>query len=304
MAIYRRIAMVSLVSVTLLSGCATTVPLELKSAREAYRQASIGPAAASAPAELHIASQALAQAEASFVDEPDSYQTRDLAYVAQRKAELATAKALILKEQLATRQAKSDYATTQSQIVADTKENLNQSNQALAESQKTGAVAIVALRDSERTEKMTAEQLVAAQAALAKLGGTREESRGMVITLSGSVLFASNQAVLLPEARVRLDQVVAALLVTRERKLAVEGYTDSRGTDAMNLELSQRRAEAVRKYVVDHGYEADLVVAQGFGEGKPIADNESAEGRANNRRVEIIVMRAPSAAGATVSSSN
>lgn len=288
-----------------LSSCAATVPIELRNAREAYRRASNGPAGQLALAELHVASQALAQAEQSFQNSPNSYQTRDFAYVAERKSELATAIASITSEQKSESQAKSDYQAVQGKIVTETKEDLTQTRSALAASQQNGAVTAVALAASERSGKLSADQLTAeqvaraaadkraadAQAALAKLGSVKEEPRGMVITLSGSVLFASNQAVLLPEARTRLDQVVAVLLTTRERNITIEGHTDSNGTDAHNLDLSQRRANAVRDYIVAKGYEADRVKSSGLGEGHPIADNAGAEGRANNRRVEIVIAR-------------
>ena len=70
------------------TSCAATVPVELVNAREAYRRASTGPAATAAPAELHVANYALAEAEQSFQRDPDSYRTRDLAYIAERKAQL------------------------------------------------------------------------------------------------------------------------------------------------------------------------------------------------------------------------
>ena len=291
--------------VGILSSCAATVPIELVSAREAYRRASSGPAAQVAPAELHVANLALAQAEQSFQNNPRSYQTRDLAYVAERKSELATATASIINEKKNENQAQKDYQATQGAMVTEAKQDLTRTRTALAASQQNGAVTAVALAASERTGQFTAEQLAAeqaarakadkraadAQAALAKLGSVKEEPRGLVITLSGSVLFASDQATLLPEARTRLDQVEAVLLTTRERNVTVEGHTDSRGTDAHNLDLSQRRADAVRSYLVERGYQGDLVQAHGLGEGRPVADNASAEGRANNRRVEIVISR-------------
>lgn len=295
------VASISLASI--LGGCAATVPLELVNAREAYRNASNGPASQVAMAELHVARQALASAEQSFADDPDSYLTRDLAYVAQRKSELATATASITNQQKTETRAKSDFQAAQGQIVTDTKADLKQSQQALAASQQSGAVTAVALAASERSGKLSAEQLTAeqaaraaadkraadSQAALAKLASIKEEPRGMVITLSGSVLFASNQSTLLPEARNRLDQVVAVLLNTRERNILIEGHTDSQGSDANNLDLSQRRADAVRGYIVSKGYQGDLVKASGLGEGRPIASNAGAEGRANNRRVEVVI---------------
>ena len=120
----------------------------------------------------------------------------------------------------------------------------------------------------------------------------KEDERGMVITLSGSVLFASDQATLLPEAQTKLSQVADALMSTKERNIVVEGFTDSRGSSSHNMDLSQRRAEAVRGFIISRGYEADKMQAHGIGKDRPMASNDSAEGRANNRRVEIIVQPA------------
>ena len=111
----------------------------------------------------------------------------------------------------------------------------------------------------------------------------------MVITLLGSGLFASGQATLLPDTRSRLDQVIDVLLTTRERSLTIEGHTDSQGSDFYNFDLLQRRADEVRNYIIERDYQADRVEAHGLGEGHPIADNASAEGRANNCRIEIII---------------
>jgi outer membrane protein OmpA-like peptidoglycan-associated protein len=124
---------------------------------------------------------------------------------------------------------------------------------------------------------------------MVNLAAVREEARGSVIALSGSVLFASNKAMLLPAAQAQLDHVVEALMEDKERSLIVEGHTDSQGNSDYNLDLSQRRAEAVRTYLVSHDYPADLIQARGIGKVSPIADNASPEGRANNRRVEIII---------------
>ena len=124
----------------------------------------------------------------------------------------------------------------------------------------------------------------------AKLAAFKEEERGLVLTLSGSVLFTSNQATLLVSAENRLNQITEALIASGNRSLVVEGYTDSRGQDAYNVDLSQRRADAVRSYIVSRGYPSEKIRASGQGKNRPIADNSNAEGRANNRRVEIIVL--------------
>ena len=117
-----------------LGACATTVPIELVDARDAYHRASVGNTAQVAPAELHVANLALAQAEQSFRTDPDSYRTRDLAYVAWRKAQLADAAASIAIQQKSEAQAKNDYQTTQGKVVAKTKQDLSQTRSALVAS--------------------------------------------------------------------------------------------------------------------------------------------------------------------------
>jgi outer membrane protein OmpA-like peptidoglycan-associated protein len=285
--------LIAVICAGVLSACAATVPMELADAREEYARASTGPTAQAAPAELHVANQALAEAEQSFQRDPDSYRTRDLAYVARRKAQLAEAAASIAIQQKSEAQAKNDYQTTQGKVVAKTKQDLSQTRSALAASERNGEATAEKLSTEQEARAAAEKRAADAQAALAKLAAVKEEPRAMVITLSGSVLFASNRATLLPEARTRLDQVAEVLLTTRERHLTVEGHTDSQGSVNFNLDLSQRRADAVRSYLVERGYQGDLIQAHGLGKGRPIADNSSAEGRANNRRVEIIIEREP-----------
>ena len=99
---------------------------------------------------------------------------------------------------------------------------------------------------------------------------------------------------LLPGAQVKLNEVAQALTEQNpESKMIVEGHTDSQGSAASNQDLSQRRAQSVRDYLVSRGIAADRITAQGVGPTRPIADNASAEGRANNRRVEIIIQPTP-----------
>ena len=277
-------------------GCAATMaPSELVNARTAYKRASSGTTAAVAPAELHVARLALAQAETSFRENPDSYRTRDLAYVAERRVQLAEAAASITIEQQRQAQAGVDYQATQGREIAQTTEELDQTRSALASSQRAGAVTAQQLTAEQQARAAADQRTAIAMAALSEMAAFREEPRGMVITLTGSVLFASNESDLLPAALARLGQVADVLLASSDRTLSVEGHTDSQGSDSANLGLSQRRADAVRGYLLQRGYDADLVQAHGLGEGQPVADNGSAEGRANNRRVEIIIERGPSA---------
>jgi len=270
---------ITLASPLLLSlGCATAPPPELGDARQAYQRVSTGSAAQVAPAAVHQAKTSLDRAEKSFDDDSDSAQTRSLAYVAHRKALLAETVARSKSAKQETKNAQDKYQQEQSQIAQADKKELRQTRVQLADSQRQVAA-------SERKAK-------AANDALAKLGEVKEEQRGLVITLSGSVLFASNRAVLLPAAQSRLNQVAEALMTTQERHLTIEGHTDSQGSAGHNLELSQQRAEAVRSHLISRGYPAERIEALGVGKDRPIADNASAEGRANNRRVEIIVSAA------------
>ncbi len=280
------IYLLTLASAGLLAGCAATAPpTELLSAREAYQHASEGQAAQLVPGDLHKAQEALAIAEKSFKDDPKSFHTRDLAYVADRKAKMAEALAATAADHAVTAKANNDLQATQTEIVKKTKEDL-------AASKDTAALKTTQLA-SEQKARIEAEKKTAdAQADLVKLAAVKEEARGLVITLSGSVLFASNKSTLLPGAQDRLNHVADALLATKERKLTVDGYTDSQGSSSHNLDLSQRRADAVRSYLVSRGYPGELIQAQGIGEENPVANNASAEGRANNRRVEIVVSRA------------
>ncbi len=273
----------SIVCAGLLVGCAATAPpTELLNARQAYQHASTGQAAQLVPAELHKAQEALALAEKSFKDDPKSFRTRDLAYVADRKAKMAEALAVTAAGNAATAKANKDYQATQTEIVKNTKEDL-------ATSERAAALKTTQLATEQKARVDAEKKATDAQAELAKLAAVKEEARGLVITLSGSVLFASNKSELLPAAQDRLTHVADALLATKERKLTVDGYTDSQGSSSHNMELSQRRADAVRMYLVSRGYPGELIQAHGIGEDSPVASNANAEGRANNRRVEIVV---------------
>ena len=272
-------------SAGLIVGCAANVPPnELIRARAAYEHASDGPAAQLVPAEMHKAREALLIAEKSFEDDPGSFRTRDLAYVADRKARLAEALAVTAAENATTAKANMDYQATQIEIVKNTKDSL-------AASERNSAHKAEQLATEQKARADAEKRAADAEAGLAKLAAVKEEARGLVITLSGSVLFASNKSELLPSAQNRLSQVADALMANKERKLTVEGHTDSRGSSSYNQELSQRRADAVRSYIISRGYPGALIQASGIGEDRPVADNGSAEGRANNRRVEIIVDR-------------
>jgi outer membrane protein OmpA-like peptidoglycan-associated protein len=117
----------------------------------------------------------------------------------------------------------------------------------------------------------------------------RQTESGVVVTL-GDVLFASGQAQLVEGGRSSLEEVVDLLQTEPDKKIRVEGHTDSRGDAEANLQLSEQRAQAVREALISLGVSADRVTALGMGEDFPIASNEDEDGRAQHRRVDVILL--------------
>ncbi|GAB4520455.1 MAG: hypothetical protein Tsb0020_39080 [Haliangiales bacterium] len=167
--------------------------------------------------------------------------------------------------------------------IAKRDQTVAQQNQALSQREQELA--------RERAAREAAEaRYRAAIKSLEEVAQVREDERGTVLTFSGAVLFGSGKARLLPIAREQLLPVAQALGdVEDQKRITVEGHTDSRGSERSNLRLSRRRADAVRRFLVQNGAPARRVRAVGKGESTPVADNDTAEGRASNRRVEIII---------------
>jgi outer membrane protein OmpA-like peptidoglycan-associated protein len=260
-----------------LAGCATVAPpRELVEARTTYARVSKGPAAELKPDVLLTAKQQLDRAESAFKSDGDGPATKDAAYIATRRALFAEADA----NTVAATKAKTDADAA---AIAKQGADLNRTKGALAKTQQE--------LDKERTAREDAEKRAAiAMADLQKIAAVKKDDRGMVITLAGGVLFKTDKSELLPAAMVSLNQVADALTRTSpESKIVVGGYTDSQGTDGHNQELSEKRAASVATYLISRGVAKDRVTSKGFGPQNPIADNKSVEGRAQNRRVEIVV---------------
>lgn len=265
----------------LLAACATTPPPpELIDARTKYQEASTAPGANYATVELHEAQVALSEAEKKNEDSPASDTAKDAAYVASRKAVAARAKAGAMSAVEAKKEAEKDLVRFKDNQAQATKTTLEQTKGALGSAQQQAS--------SERAGRLAAEEK--ANAALAQIAGmnAQKNEKGYVLTLNGSVLFETGKSVLLPGAKQRLNDVAKALKEDA-RKISILGHTDSVGADDMNQRLSQSRAEAVRTYLVSQGVPTDRIRAEGMGETSPIASNETPDGRANNRRVEIVL---------------
>ncbi len=260
------------------AGCATTQgppPQELVTARASYDRASRGPAAQIDPADLHTARNTLAAAEQAFKD-GDTQETKDLAYTADRQAQAAEA---IARTTQTMQQRDQVVAAMHSSTVAA----LGRANTQVASQRGE-------LQSQEERTKDAETRAAQASQFLLHVASVSCEPRGIVITLQGNVLFPTGKAELLPSARAKLDDVAKELgIQDPTSRIEVEGHTDAQGRAPANLELSQRRADTVRDYLVAHGIAAERVTAQGFGANQPVADNSTPEGRAANRRVEIVI---------------
>lgn len=153
------------------------------------------------------------------------------------------------------------------------------------------------LLEAERQESAQARSLAASMAGRAQELErqvsdlqTQETERGLVLTL-GSVLFETNKATLQTGARRTVEKVAEFLNQYPERKILIEGFTDSRGSDDYNQQLSEERAQAVRGLLVDSGVEPRRIDVHGYGEDYPVASNDNAAGRQQNRRVEIVISK-------------
>lgn len=265
-------------------------PQDLLSARAAYERASEGPSVELNPSGMDTARKQLETAEASFEKDGDTQETRNEAYLALRKTELAESVARARKTQRAKRATVDEMHANETETVARTAAELARTRDELADQGAANAAQGEELEE-EKARRIEAEKRAKQAAAdLAKFASVKQETRGMVITLSGGVLFVSAKSNLLPTAQLKLNQVADALIKEDPlSKIVVEGHTDSQGSAAYNQQLSEERAQTVRDYLVARGIAADRITSQGFGFSRSIADNKSEEGRANNRRVEIVV---------------
>jgi outer membrane protein OmpA-like peptidoglycan-associated protein len=206
----------------------------------------------------------MAQAERVWDSEGDREETSHLAYLTEQKAGVAVA--------VARQKAAEDEAERLRAQREDIRVSARTREAELARSQAEAAT----------TRAQVLEQKLAALKA-------QDTERGLVMTLQEGVLFEYDKADLKPGAMRSLEPLVTFLQEHPDRTLIIEGHTDSTGSDSYNLELSQRRAEAVRNFLASQGIGADRVLARGYGESFPVTTNTTEAGRQQNRRVEVVI---------------
>lgn len=280
-------------------------PLELYEAQNAIQIANAAGAEQYAADTMVSAKTALQNAEGLDSQKSERKQTITYAREAVQGAEdarLITIRKIKAEDEAAQLKARQDAEQAAQQAQLDA-----QKSQAAAEQQAAQrAQAEAAAAEAEaRAQKARADQQAAEQAAqqatqqteqmrerlkqqLNQVLQTTETARGLIVNMS-DVLFDFNKYTLKPEAREKLAKVSGILLAYPNLKLQVEGYTDNIGTDDYNQKLSEQRADSVRDYLVAESVADANISATGYGKNNPIADNSTNAGRAQNRRVQLVV---------------
>jgi outer membrane protein OmpA-like peptidoglycan-associated protein len=244
--------------------------------------------------------KARADAEAESKRRADAEKATAQAEAARAEAETAKAEALKMKQEAeaaaqeaARQKAAAEKATAeavaQQQVLAA---ETDKARQAAAQSDTLRQQAESAKQQAEKATQQAEYEKQELRARLLQqlnsILATRDSARGLVANMS-DVLFRSGSFELLPGARERLAKVSGIVLAYPSLHVAVEGHTDSIGTDDYNQQLSEHRATSVRDYLVQQGISTSAIEARGFGKTEPIATNDTAEGRQQNRRVELVL---------------
>ncbi len=198
---------------------------------------------------------------------------RDEAVAARQAADLAA-------------QGRRDAESAEARAELETRQAIGEADLARADAQKARDEAAEIRRQRE-------EELNQLKDTLSQIVETRRTALGLVMSLGGdSMQFDFNRATLRPENRELLSRIAGILLTLKGFGIYVYGHTDDVGTEAYNLDLSEKRARAVRDYLVEAGIDGSSITTKGFGKSRPLVDATDAISRAKNRRVEIGIVQA------------
>jgi OOP family OmpA-OmpF porin len=263
----------------LVAGCAGARPASLDRARSSLMQAQQDPIVVRyAPGQLSDARATMTQAERAWDSDRDRDETSHLSYLTEQKAGIAVA---VAQQKAAEDEAQRLRTQRENiRVEARTREVEQARVQAEVATDRAQAATDRAVAATARAQALE-QELTALKA--------KDTERGLVMTLQEGVLFEYNKAELKPGAMRSLEPLMTFLREYPDRRLIIEGHTDSTGSDSYNLELSQRRAEAVRNFLAVNGINADRIVARGYGESYPVTTNATEAGRQQNRRVEVVI---------------
>jgi len=221
--------------------------------------------------------EAQQQAQAAQAAQQKVQQTQEQLQAAQQQAQ----------------QTQQQLQTTQQQAAQAQQQLTQQAQQNQAEAEKARQTAQAAQAELARTREELAHRDAEArqlrmQQELAAIAATKTEARGIVVTLP-SVSFDPGKTTLKPSAKKTLQKIANQLKASQNVRVLVEGHTDNVGKAEKNMQISEKRAAAVRDYLISLGLPADRIVASGKGEADPVASNKTASGRSANRRVELVI---------------
>lgn len=295
------LAAIALLAVGCGGGPKTHVAVER--ARDAYQDAEANPSiAANAPVELHEARKALDRAETAEDPEDQSH----LAYIAERKVQAAVAEAEAKRAEqrmesltgenqailLETRKQEAEAARREAvRMKAEAEARGREVDLAQKRAETLQQEAEARAREAEAARQQAAQARAEAERLSRELSelSAQQTERGLLMTL-GDVLFDTGKAELKAGARRGIVTLAGFLKEHPNRGILIEGHTDSVGNAEYNLSLSQRRADAVKRALVTRGVSGARIIAKGYGEEYPVADNTMEAGRQQNRRVEIIIL--------------
>jgi outer membrane protein OmpA-like peptidoglycan-associated protein len=277
-------------------------PLELYQANNAIRIAQAAGANKYAPDIMKEAMQDLQNAS-DINSNKKGDRKMEITFARQAVQRAEDARLVTLRKQAAERQYNAEVAKRDAQMQAQ--QSQLQAQQAQLEAERSQAAQAQADADRARAEAEAVEARARATAAtksaddanavrerlrsqLNSVLATSESARGLIVKMS-DVLFDTGKYTLKPNTQISLAKVSGILQAYPGLKLQVEGYTDSVGSDEYNQKLSENRADAVRDFLVTQGVQPDNITATGYGKAKPVADNATASGRAQNRRVNLVV---------------
>ena len=277
-------------------------PLDLLEARNAVRIAKDAGAGQYAAAELQKAQDLLNQAEDYYRRKQGSGPIGTVAREATQTAEEARVMSIKREQDAQVEQERKAAADQTAQAQADAQAQQAAAAQAQAQAQQSQAQAAQAEQARQQAELARQQATQNAQQAesdkaqmrarmlqqLNQVLETRDTARGLIVNMP-DVLFDTGKADLKPSARERLAKVAGILIAYPDIRVEIDGYTDSTGSLEFNERLSQQRADSVRSYLSSQGVNSSAITTQGFGPSQPKASNDTASGRQQNRRVELVV---------------
>lgn len=295
--IARSLALVATLALT--AACATIRPSgELTEARTIYQRLMSSGADRRVEADLLRTNTAIIEADAAFTARKAQEDVDALGHIALRLAQTAEAN----NARLAADRAADSLRTARLQRLLTLSEAQRADLEAKRQLSEQEMLALRQRADSlrnaaEEANRRLNEALGQLRSLVAEITNLQQTQRGLVISLS-DILFDVGKSTLKPGAQASIGRIAVVLTQYPQHQILVEGHTDATGSDEFNHQLSHDRANTVRTALIAGGVDASKISAEGFGETRPVATNDTPAGRQQNRRVEIVIVGAGTVADA------